>query len=119
MEVGLIIKVWQAKSSDGDLLQEGPYSVELMSDADGPGGHLACLRDTLRLESHEETKHRVTVRDGGYLYLRIHETNGRDNPIGDGADETNNGSGHAGADGLRDDLDDSAWTTPIWFERQP
>jgi hypothetical protein len=49
--------------------------------------------------------------DHRYLYLRILEQGGKDNPKGDGDDSD--------GDGNRDDLDDSAWTSPIWFGTAP
>ena len=52
---------------------------------------------------------------GGYAYLRITEENGKDNPVGDGPDEVNNATGAPQADGKRDNLNDKAWTAPIWF----
>ena len=33
-------------------------------------------------------------------------------------DEFDNTTGAPGADGLRDDMNDSAWTSPIWFVGQ-
>ena len=42
------------------------------------------------------------------------EQDGSDNPVGDGEDETSV-DGSSVPDGQRDDLNDSAWTTPIWF----
>lgn len=42
---------------------------------------------------------------------------GKDNPVGEGDDEFNNKTGHSGPDGKRDDINDSAWTAPIWFVR--
>jgi hypothetical protein len=45
----------------------------------------------------------------------VTEQNGKDNLVGDGFDEFNNITGAHDSDGHRDDLNDSAWTTPIWF----
>ena len=52
---------------------------------------------------------------GQYLYLVVTEQNGKDNLVGDGEDILLNGTGASGADGKRDDPNDSAWTSPIWF----
>ena len=54
---------------------------------------------------------------GEYIYLEITEQNGSDNTVGDGDDEQNNATGANGGDGIRDDLNDNAWTSPIWFVR--
>ena len=57
----------------------------------------------------------VPVLAGEYLYLRVTEQGGRDNGIGQGDDLSNNATGADVPDGLRDDLNDQAWTSPIWF----
>ena len=56
----------------------------------------------------------LSVEAGQYIYVEVTEENGQDNPLGDGDDETNNDTGAAGADGKRDNMNDSAWTSPIW-----
>lgn len=44
---------------------------------------------------------------GRYLYLHVREQNGKDNAVGEGEDEE--------SDGKRDDLNDTAVTSPVWF----
>lgn len=56
---------------------------------------------------HEIT---VPVVDGEYIFLEVTEQEGKDNPVGDGIDEEEPFS-------QRDNLNDSAWTSPIWFTR--
>ena len=115
-DVDLIVKIWQSNGSDGDATDEGPYTVELISDDDGIGGHEASVEFT---KPHVASGQAVTIPHrataGGYIYLRITEENGKDNPIGDGTDEFNNTTGAHQPDGKRDNLNDSAWTSPIWF----
>lgn len=117
-KVDLIVKVWQTRGVDGDALEEGPYTVEVVRDSDGRGGRLASRFETFTLRSSKEIRLRTSVVDGEYLYLKVCEQNGSDNPVGDGTDRNSNRTGKNGPDGLRDDLDDCAWTTPIWFERR-
>jgi hypothetical protein len=115
-DVDLVVKIWQGTGSDGDATDEGPYTVELVSDSDGVGGHEAAIEFT---QAHIASGQSVTIPHravaGGYVYLRITEEHGKDNPVGDGVDEFNNATGAAQSDGKRDDLNDSAWTSPIWF----
>ena len=60
----------------------------------------------------------LAVEGGQYVYIRVTEENGQDNLIGEGEDVVNNDTGDLEADGKRDDSNDSAWTSPIWFESQ-
>lgn len=53
--------------------------------------------------------------NGEYCFLQVTEQNGKDNPVGNGEDEIDNATGDEAADGKRDDMNDSAWTTAIWF----
>lgn len=52
---------------------------------------------------------------GQYLYLVVTEQNGKDNPVGEGEHIYINGTGASGADGKRDDPNESAWTSPVSF----
>lgn len=112
VEVELLVRVWQA-----DGVREGPYTVQLVSDADGVGGREAAVWDTFEVREAQLVRRRVPVVAGEYFYLIVSEQNGRDNLVGDGDDEVNNATGEHGADGLRDDPNHSAWTSPVWFRR--
>jgi hypothetical protein len=90
----------------GDDPDEGPYSVALFSDSDGIGGKKAAEWDTFSA-TVGTTEFRVPVVAGEYIFVEVTEEDGKDNPIGDGEDD----DPPVG----RDDLNDSAWTTPIWF----
>ena len=59
----------------------------------------------------ETTRIEVPVVVGEYIFLEIVEQNGKDNPIGDGGDVEP-------PLGERDNMNDSAWTTPVWFTGQ-
>ena len=65
-----------------------------------------------RLRIHDQTGQELnipfTAGKGKYLYLHVKEQGGKDNPVGDGDD--------LDGDGKRDDLNDSAWTSPVWFD---
>lgn len=115
--VELRVKVWQADGSDGDKTDEGPYTIEILSDHDGIGKRRAAVWDTKEnVPGGQLTKWGdIPVVDGEYIYIRVTEENGKDNPVGEGDDEFNNRTGHSGPDGKRDDMNDSAWTAPIWF----
>lgn len=39
--------------------------------------------------------------------------------MGDGEDSVRNTTGTGSTDGKRDDLNDSAWTAPVWFAAPP
>jgi hypothetical protein len=116
-DVELLVKVWQAPGSDGDSVDEGPYTIDVVSDPDGVGGHEASVEAPSK--PHVPSGQLVTIPiravAGGYVYLRVTEENGKDNPVGDGTDEFNNTTGAHQPDGKRDNLNDSAWTSPIWF----
>lgn len=114
-EVTLTIHVSQATGSDGDSTDEGPYWATVFSDSDGIGGAKAAEWETYLLDA-DTSDFTVTlpVVSGEYIYLEISEQGGSDNPVGDGEDEFM-ADGSEGADGHRDDLNDSAWTSPIWF----
>ena len=76
---------------------------------------MTAVWDTVEVESETETEVPLFVVDGEYIYLRVTEQGGQDNPEGDGDDEFNNETDAPSADGKRDNLNDSAWTSPIWF----
>lgn len=118
-EVDLLVKVWQLAGSDGDDTDEGPYTVEVYSDWDGARDRHAAFWDSVA-DVPANTLQRITVPvvAGEYLYLVVRERNGKDNPIGDGEDNINNVTGMDGADGMRDNMNDAAWTTPVWFVRE-
>lgn len=115
--VTLKVKVWQVAGSDGDPTDEGPYTVEVVSDWQGKGGRLASVWETYTTNANGVLTQSIPVNAGEYFYLVITEQNGKDNAEGDGTDEFNNETGEEGADGKRDDMNDHAWTTPIWFKR--
>lgn len=111
-EVQILVKVWQAQGTDNDPTDEGPYTVEIIADPDGIGGQEPSkLGGDWTVQSNQQTVIPFMAARGRYLYLRILEQGGKDNPIGDGDDSD--------GDGKRDDLDDSAWTSPIWFGADP
>jgi hypothetical protein len=115
-DVELLVKVWQGDGSDGDSTNEGPYTLQLIFDEDGVGGTEASRIDTaFELQSGQEVTIPFHAARGQYLYLVVTEQSGKDNLIGDGEDIHVNGTGASGADGKRDDPNDSAWTAPIWF----
>jgi hypothetical protein len=116
-EVTLKVKVWQVKGADQDPVDEGPYTVDLVSDADGPGPRRASIWQTYTTAADGTLTVKVPVLAGEYDYLVITEQNGQDNPLGDGVDEVNNKTGDDKPDGKRDDMNDHAWTAPIWFKR--
>lgn len=115
-DVDLIIKIWQGVGSDGDPVDEGPYTVDVFSDYDGVGGRLASKWVTFEdIQANDQPNEHLNVVAGEYIYLQITEQNGKDNPIGEGDDEIINNSGSHGSDNKRDDMNDNAWTSPIWF----
>ncbi|MCH8823252.1 MAG: CehA/McbA family metallohydrolase [Planctomycetes bacterium] len=82
-EIELSVRIWQTMGSDGDTVNEGPYTIFLYYDYDGIGGSEASLKDTYYdIESHVETVLPVTISPNEYIYLRVTEQNGKDNPIG-------------------------------------
>lgn len=110
-DVEIVVRVWQENSVD-----EGPYLVTIISDSDGIGGRRAApWGDSIEVPANVLTRIPVSVVAGEYLYLEITELGGSDNVVGDGDDEFNNDTGDFGSDGKRDDLNDSAWTSPVWF----
>ena len=115
-EVVVILYVSQSQGSDGDDRDEGPYLARLFSDADGIGGQTASEWDAFELSPSSQTvfEFPVSVVVGEYIYFEISETNGGDNPVGDGLDEFST-DGSEQPDGERDNLNDQAWTSPIWF----
>lgn len=108
-DVELIVTIQQQGSQDET--GEGPYEVIVYSDADGYGGQTAAEWDTFQAEAGTTT-FTVPVVGGEYLFLEVLETGGKDNPIGDGEDTEL-------PRGERDDLNDSAWTSPLWFTYDP
>lgn len=116
-DVELRVRISQLPGSDGDPVDEGPYTVAIYSDWDGIGGRRAALWDRFEnLEADQLHSIIVPVAAGEYFYIVVTEQGGKDNPVGDGEDDFDNDSGATGADGRRDDMNDSAWTTPIWFQ---
>ena len=114
-DVDVLVKIWQAQGSDGDSVSEGPYTVNVFRDPDGVGGQRASILMTVEgIQCEMVRTIPLSVEAGQYIYVEVTEENGQDNPLGDGDDETNNDTGAAGADGKRDNMNDSAWTSPIW-----
>lgn len=115
-EVTVVLHVSQAKGSDNDSKSEGPYTARLFSDQDGIGGGKAAEWIAEEIPANTKVKKfTVPVIAGEYFYFQITEQNGKDNRLGDGDDETGP-DGTGDPDGFRDDLNDEAWTSPIWFE---
>ena len=115
-DVHVLLRIWQAAGSDNDPTDEGPYTVTVFSDWDGVGERTASAwEDYENLQANRLHRIRVPVVAGEYIYIQVTEQNGKDNPIGEGVDVFNNETGAHDADGKRDDMNDSAWTTPIWF----
>jgi hypothetical protein len=116
VDVEVTVFIAQAEGSDGDDVDEGKYTVTVFSDSDGIGRHEASVWSQIEdVPSGAPFKFPLEILADEYIYLRITEQGGKDNPVGDGVDEVNNETGAHGADGKRDDMNDSAWTTPIWF----
>lgn len=106
-DVTLLIDIHQLSITD-DPTDEGPYTVILFSDSDGLGGRKAAEWDIFQAEADVTTRIDVPVVAGEYIFLEIVEQNGLDNPVGDGEDVQ-------APFGERDNMNDSAWTTPVWF----
>jgi len=118
-DIEVLVRIWQTKGSDDDGTDEGPYTVSVFSDYDGVENRQASVWTTVSdIPSGELRSIPLQVLAGEYLFIEVKEQNGQDNLIGDGEDIINNETGNGGSDGLRDDLNDSAWTTPIWFIRK-
>jgi hypothetical protein len=119
-DVELRIKVWQGAGSDGDPVNEGPYTITLVIDPDGQGGvEAARLPAIPHVPQGVVTNLPLHVMAGQYVYVQVTEEGGKDNPLGDGTDEVINLTGAPGSDQKRDDMNDSALTSPIWFSAQP
>ncbi|MCZ6652072.1 MAG: CehA/McbA family metallohydrolase [Planctomycetota bacterium] len=104
-DVTISVTIHQLEAN-GDPTDEGPYTVTVFSDADGIGGKKAAEWDTFPA-TVGTTEFQIPVVAGEYIFIQVTEEGGKDNPIGDGEDdELPEG---------RDDLNDSAWTTPVWF----
>jgi hypothetical protein len=114
-EVEALVRVWQVPGSDGDPTDEEPYTVEILSDWDGVGGRRATEWEEHDVPGDQLTTIPLEVVCGEYIYLRVTEQGGADNPVGEGEDTEDAATGALVADGFRDDLNDSAWTSPIWF----
>ena len=114
-DVEVLVRVWQVAGSDGDSTNEGPYTVELLSDWDGVGDRFATEWDQWEVPQNSLVARTVPAVAGEYFYLRITEQNGKDNPIGDGEDVFVNGTNTHQTDGKRDNMNDNAWTSPVWF----
>jgi hypothetical protein len=114
-DVDLVVFIDQAAGTDGDPTGEGLYSVAIYSDGDGVGGREAAIWDSITVPQGVAHVVRAPVRAGEYLFLRVQERGGRDNPIGDGLDEWNAATGTEEPDELRDSLNDVAWASPVWF----
>lgn len=114
-EVTVVLHISQAEGSDDDSQTEGPYVATLFSDSDGVGGSRATKFDSFEIpEGQTVTRFVVPVVAGEYFYFEVSEIGGKDNPTGDGDDDTGpDGTGEP--DGFRDDLNDQAWTSPVWF----
>lgn len=116
-DVDLLVTVWQTSGSDGDPTDEGPYTVTVYVDSDGVGGQMASALSPVSGLLTAVTKHiPLEVAAGEYVFVEVAEQGGKDNPIGDGEDEADNATGNHVADGKRDDMYDSAWTSPVWFQ---
>ena len=113
-EVTMLVHVVQAGGSDGDPTDEGAYTARLYADQDGVGGSFAAEFAEYQLDSVGDWQFPVTVSPGQYFFIEIEEQGGRDNPTGQGDDETS-ADGTMGSDGQRDNMNDSVWTSPMWF----
>jgi len=120
-DVELLVKVWQAAGSDGDNTNEGPYTIQIISDADGIGGQAASpLGQPIKnVPSGTLKKIPLSVQRGQYVYIQVTEQKGKDNLVGEGDDIFINATGASGHDGKRDNPNDSAWTSPVWFGTAP
>lgn len=115
-DVELEMSAWQGIGSDGDSTDEGPYTFTIYLDSDGVGGQPASQLERIQhVAANQFLKRSIQVSPGQYVLIGVSEEKGKDNPLGDGDDEQNNSTGADGADGKRDDMNDSAWTSPIWF----
>lgn len=114
-DVTLIAFVTQGTGSDGDSTDEGPYTVRVWSDPDGIGGQTAAAGPTMIVAGGAAGDLPFSAQAGSYVFLEVVEQNGKDNPVGDGEDNDINATGLPGQDGQRDDLRDTAWTSPVWF----
>lgn len=116
-DIEIIVKAWQVKGSDDDAQTEGPYSFTIFYDPDGIGGGGISQYTTVKgLKGNVEHNIPFTISPNTYLFVQVTEENGKDNPVGDGEDEFKNESGDNGSDGKRDNMNDSAWASPIWFD---
>ncbi|NKB39025.1 MAG: hypothetical protein GKR93_17980 [Gammaproteobacteria bacterium] len=117
--IDIKVQVWQASGIDQDPLDEGPYTIELLSDWDGVGEHEAAVWDVQKGVKTGELAmwQDIEVVDGEYIYIRVREEGGQDNLLGDGEDVLNNETGVHKKDGKRDNMNDTAWTSPIWFTK--
>ena len=86
----------------------------MFSDSDGIGGAKAAEWETFDIPASNTLEVILPVVAGEYLFLEVRETAGKDNAVGDGEDISSE-NGEPGADGERDNLNDSAWTSPVWF----
>jgi hypothetical protein len=115
-EVDLLVKVWQGAGSDGDPTDEGPYTVELIVDADGMGGaEAAPYSQTWTAPSGQLLTIPFMAGRGRYLYVHVTEQNGKDNPYGDDTSENDKVIGGKDETTKRQNMNDSAWTAPVWF----
>ena len=114
-EIEVLINVWQVVSDElQDSPQEGPYMVSIWSDFDGPGGMLAEEWSIEETNASGVVELVVPVVAGEYFFVKVTEKNGSDNPIGD-EEMPESKSGATPAEGNREQMNDSAWTAPIWF----
>lgn len=97
--VKLKVKVWQVASSDGDPTDKGPYAIDVVSGWDDLGKRRANIGETYIVQSGPTRTIDVPVRAGEYFYLVVSEMNGKDNPLGDGADESDYERGEDVSDG--------------------
>jgi hypothetical protein len=115
-EVELLVKVWQAEGHDGDPTDEGPYTVGLVVDVDGVGGAEASpLSQSWTASSGQTLSIPYMAARGRYLYLHVTEQNGKDNPFGDDRGADDQVLGGKDETTRRLDMNDSAWTSPVWF----
>lgn len=115
-EVELVVKVWQGQGIDGDPVDEGPYAIEVIADPDGVGGQEASkLGGSWTATSSNAISIPFMAGRGRYVFLHVREQGGKDNLQGDGEESVENATGNPGSDGKRDDQNDSAWTSPVWF----
>jgi hypothetical protein len=86
-------------------------------DEDGVGGSKPAGRPAVQVQADTLTALPESVRPGQYLFLSSLKRMGMTTPSEKVAMTMNN-STDRWADGKRDNMNDSAWTTPVWFAGQ-